>query len=82
MRLALCVGGTHMPKRLIEMYRIGDNVEITFEGRIWKPAVVIDPVDPGVWVKTRDGHEWFVVQSKAIRRAQSGENGGTPNGQV
>lgn len=59
-----------MRQRVYEAYAAGDRVEIRFANRDeneWQPAVVVRRDPPGVWVRTSDGHEWFVTNSFRIR---------------
>lgn len=60
-----------MTRRLADTYRPGDLVEIHFAGdpeERWWAARVVRPASPGLWVTTGDGRQWFVTNSRRIRR--------------
>lgn len=64
-----------MARRLTEMYRPGDRVEIYFKSRPetesgWQVGTVVDLDHPGVWVVTEDGARWFVTNRRRIRPAE------------
>ncbi len=62
--------GKAVAQRLVEIYRIGDAVEVLFqgdEGDDWRPARVMALQHPGVWAMTDDRRLWFVTNSKRIR---------------
>jgi hypothetical protein len=64
-----------LPRRLAEIYRPGEWVEIFFSdetGEEWRPAEVIDLQPPGLWARTGDGQVWFVTNGRHIRKP--GEN--------
>ena len=66
-----------MAQRLVEKYRIGDLVEIFFqgdEGDEWRPARIVALQHPGVWAQTEDRRVWFVTNSKRIRVALPSPN--------
>lgn len=59
-----------MPPRLSELYRPGDRVQVCFEAaeEAWRPARVLGPQTPGLWVQTEeDGRHWFVTNGRRIR---------------
>ncbi len=59
-----------MAQRLVEIYRIGDAIEVCFqddEGDDWRPAHIRDLQHPGVWAMTADRRLWFVTNGKRIR---------------
>ncbi len=63
-----------MVKRLVEVYRIGDPVEIFFqneEGDEWRPARIVALQPPGVWAQTEDRRVWYVTNGKRIRPVSS-----------
>jgi hypothetical protein len=58
------------PRRLVEIYRVGDQVAIYFEDpadETWIAGRVIALAFPGVWVQTEDTQTWFVTNSRRIR---------------
>jgi hypothetical protein len=62
-----------VPARLVELYLVGDEVEIYFaDAEEWRPGVVIALQPPAVWVRTEDGAIWFVTNGRRIRR-QTGQ---------
>ena len=63
-----------MPPRLSEQYQPGDRVQVYFEGATdpeWRPALVLGPQPPGIWVQTADGRHWFVTNGRRIRPGDS-----------
>lgn len=63
-----------MAQRLIDLYRIGDAVEVCFqgdEGDDWRPARIMALQHPGVWAMTDDRRVWYVTNSKRIRPVSS-----------
>ncbi len=63
-----------MVKRLVEVYRIGDTVEIFFQNEEddeWRPAHIVALQHPGVWAQTADRRIWYVTNSKRIRPVSS-----------
>ena len=54
-------------KRLTEIYKIGQQVEITFDRVDWLTGEVVRLAHPGVWVQTEDGRSWFVTNTRHIR---------------
>lgn len=59
-----------MVKRLVEVYQIGDPVEIFFqneESDEWRSARIMALQHPGVWAMTADCRLWFVTNGKRIR---------------
>ena len=59
-----------MAQRLVDTYRIGDQVEVFFhdeEDDEWRPARVVALQHPGVWVLTEDRRLWFVTNGRRIR---------------
>jgi hypothetical protein len=64
-----------VPRRLGEIYRVADRVEILFSdesGEEWRPAEIVAFQHPGLWARTLDGQIWFVTNGRHIRRP--GEN--------
>lgn len=67
-----------MAKRLTDLYRPGDRVEIYFEEQPARPEVesgwhvgtVVALDHPGVWVETGSGARWFVTNRRRIRPAE------------
>lgn len=63
-----------MVKRLVEVYRIGDMVEVFFQNEEddeWRPAHIVAFQHPGVWAQTADRRIWYVTNSKRIRPVSS-----------
>ncbi len=58
----------HMVKRLVEMYAVGADVEITFGDDVWLQARVIRHEPPGVWVLDGNSRFWFVTNTRRIRK--------------
>ena len=58
-----------MAKRLNELYRPGDLVEIWLNAR-WLAGHVTRLQHPGIWVSTVDGGHWFVTNGRRIRHAK------------
>ncbi len=61
-----------MAQRLVEIYRIGDAVEVCFqgdEGDDWRSARIMAQQHPGIWAMTADRRLWFVTNGKRIRPA-------------
>lgn len=54
-----------MARRLIDIYRTGDRVEVWLAER-WQPAIVAALDFPGVWVEAA-GRRWFVTNRRHIR---------------
>lgn len=64
-----------MVKRLVEVYRVGEQVRIWLDGA-WRPGVVIRLDHPGVWVRLdADGSEWFVTNWRRIDTREQGSEG-------
>jgi hypothetical protein len=64
-----------LPRRLAEIYRPRDRVQIFFSdetGEEWRPAEIVAVQHPGLWARTADGSIWFVTNGRHIRR--SGED--------
>jgi len=65
-----------MVRRLTDLYRLGDRVEIYFgrePGRPgpepgWHAGTVVALDHPGVWVETASDARWFVTNRRRIRR--------------
>lgn len=60
-----------MSRRLTEQYGLDEDVEICFAGdeQWWRGRVVRhDP--PGVWVQTTNGQQWFVTNTRRIRKVK------------
>lgn len=66
-----------MVRRLTELYRPGERVEIYFEqqpgrpeGKLgWQAGTVVALDHPGVWVEAA-GARWFVTNPRRIRPAE------------
>jgi hypothetical protein len=61
-----------MKKRLVEMYRVNDRVEIYLKsagGERWYSGRIIQHDNPGVWVEIGGGSHWFVTNRQRIRKA-------------
>jgi hypothetical protein len=62
-----------MAQRMVEVYTVGDRVEVFFsdeEIEEWRAGRVVGHQHPGVWVLTDDDRKlWFVTNAKRIRRA-------------
>ncbi|MFQ5398664.1 MAG: hypothetical protein ACE5E7_03605 [Anaerolineae bacterium] len=56
-----------MAKRLAELYRPGDKVEIFLTEVGWMAGIVTAYDPPGIWVQTSDGRRWFVTNRQRIR---------------
>ncbi len=56
-----------MAKRLIEVYAVGADVEITFGEDLWLQARVAKHEPPGLWVLDANGRFWFVTNTRRIR---------------
>ena len=48
-----------MAERLVTLYKIGEGVEITFDGDVWWQGQVVKLDHPGIWVQTEDGRPWL-----------------------
>jgi hypothetical protein len=59
-----------MKKRIVEEFRIGEEVEIDFGEGPWLRVVVVKHAHPGLWVQDEMGRQWFVTNKKRIRRWQ------------
>lgn len=57
--------------RLVDLYAVGSQVQMSFDGQSWQTAVVVRHQFPGVWVQTTDGRFWFVTNTRHIRLQQS-----------
>lgn len=57
-----------MAKRLIELYLLGEAVEILMGEGLWIPGVVAKHEHPAVWVQSIDGRYWFVTNRQRIRK--------------
>jgi hypothetical protein len=64
-----------MAKRLSELYRREDLVEVKFGEEFWVPARVIGFQHPGVWVSTDGGMPWFVTNGRRIRHVRQEAEG-------
>jgi hypothetical protein len=62
-----------MKKRLVDEYRIGEDVEVDFGDGNWLHAVVVELDHPGLWVLDGLGRRWFVTNSRHIRRQLYGD---------
>ncbi len=58
-----------MPPRLVEVFAVGQQVEVRFGGDQWVRGVVTAHDHPGVWVLMADGRAWFVTNRANIRIA-------------
>ncbi len=58
-----------MAKRLVELYREGQDVEIRLADGGWYTGRVVRLDHPGVWVRLDDGSQWFVTNGRNIRAA-------------
>jgi hypothetical protein len=62
-----------MARRLVDVYAVGDQVEIlqvVDDAEVWRPGEVVGHQYPAVWVRTAgDGKLWFVTNGKRIRVA-------------
>lgn len=59
-----------MAQRMVKLYRIGDAVEVCFQGEAgddWRPARIMALQHPGIWAMTEDRRLWFVTNGKRIR---------------
>jgi hypothetical protein len=61
-----------MAKCLVEIYAVGDQVEISFiHDHRWFPGQVVALDHPGVWVQAAvpgtDSQQWFVTNVSRIR---------------
>jgi hypothetical protein len=60
-----------MAQRLVEVYALGDRVEIVFEidgEEVWRGGTVVGHQHPAVWVRTdQDRKLWFVTNGRRIR---------------
>jgi len=57
-----------MAQRLVDLYAVGDVVEMTFGDGTWLRAQVRQLQHPGLWVETADGRLWFVTNTRHIRK--------------
>jgi len=60
-----------MAQRLIDLYSVGEVVEITFGHDVWRRAIVRQLQHPGLWVQTVDGQLWFVTNTRRIRKPEA-----------
>lgn len=62
-----------MAQRLVDVYPIGERVEIlqtVDEVEVWRAGEVVAHQFPAVWVRTEgDRKVWFVTNGKRIRQA-------------
>ncbi len=61
-------------RRLIDRFKPGDAVEITFAGGTgenWLAGQVVALDAPGVWVRLADGRHFFVTNTRRIRSKMS-----------
>ena len=59
-----------MPPRLIEVFSVGQRVEVRFGDDQWVRGIVTAHDHPGVWVLTSDSRQWFVTNRANIRIAE------------
>ncbi len=64
-----------MVKRLVELYRPGDRVEIKLADEEWTPGKVVRHDPPGLWVATTASGLWFVTNGRRIRAADDNRRG-------
>jgi len=57
-----------MAKRLSEVYKVKDMVEIQFGEDLWLVGRVAGFQHPGLWVTTADGASWYVTNGRRIRK--------------
>ena len=62
------------PKRLIDLYSIGTEVEILLDKQ-WQRGHIVRHDFPAVWVQTEAGFSWFVTNGRRIRRKSATEDG-------
>jgi hypothetical protein len=60
-----------MPPRLIELFPIGQHVEVRFGEDQWVRGIVTAHDHPGVWVLMAEGRQWFVTNRANIRIAEN-----------
>lgn len=56
---------SRQPKRLIDLYRPGDPVQIYLAD--WQSGRVVAHQPPAVWVELSNGTRWFVTNGRHIR---------------
>ncbi|MCB8986271.1 MAG: hypothetical protein H6661_00775 [Ardenticatenaceae bacterium] len=59
-----------MSERLVELYEVGEWVQISFGDKAWQRAQVRQLQHPGLWVQTADGRLWFVTNTRHIRKPE------------
>jgi hypothetical protein len=70
-----------VPARLVELYRLGDAVEIYFsDEEEWRKGLVVAHQPPAVWVRTEEGSVWFVTNGRRIRGRNDDKPGATDQG--
>ncbi len=57
-------------KRLVDLFVVGERVEISFGNSEWWEAYVVQHDHPGLWVMTGDGRLWFVTNGRRIKKAE------------
>jgi hypothetical protein len=62
-----------MPPRLVELFPVGQHVEVRFGDNRWVRGVVTRHDHPGVWVLLADGRPWFVTNRANIRFAEESQ---------
>jgi hypothetical protein len=62
-----------MAARLVDLYAVGDKVEIIL-GEQWVAGQVIRHDYPAVWVQTPGDHRWFVTNGRRIRKLGESED--------
>lgn len=60
-----------MAQRLIDVFRVGEAVEISFGNDQWVLATVRELQHPGLWVQTADGRLWFLTNTRHIRKLKA-----------
>jgi hypothetical protein len=58
-----------MAARLVDLYPLGEQVEILLDEE-WQTGQVVRHDYPAVWVKTTDGYLWFVTNGRRIRKRE------------
>ena len=56
-----------MPPRLVELFAVGQHVEVRFGEDQWVRGIVTAHDHPGVWVLNPDDRRWFITNRANIR---------------